>query len=72
MKPRAPRQPQTPFPTDEQLEQMGLVRCKTPGCSCWIDPINVPQRQCGEHQRSERRRRREEQFTNRPRIRQAA
>ena len=68
-----------PWPTPAQLQQMGLVRCKTDGCTTFVDPANVPQRQCTRHQQADRRRdqrrrwrQRDERFQHRPRVRTAA
>jgi hypothetical protein len=36
------RRPETPMPTDAQLQAMGFVRCRNAGCTCWIEPANVP------------------------------
>lgn len=30
------------WPTEAQLEQMGLVRCTERPCSTWVDPMVVP------------------------------
>lgn len=56
------------WPSVEQFQRMGLVRCQTDGCTVFVDPVNVPSRQCLAHQRAERQRRREQRFQNRPRI----
>lgn len=39
------------WPTDEQLKQMGLVRCPEDGCTTWLDPANVRGPYCMAHRR---------------------
>jgi hypothetical protein len=57
---RAPVAPQIPWPTPEQLQKMGLVRCEQAGCSVYVDPANLPARRCLKHGRPTR------QTTERP------
>lgn len=45
-----------PWPTSEQLEQMGLTRCEhEDGCSIYVDPANMPSRRCITHTRAQRK-----------------
>ena len=46
--------PPVRWPTPAMLEQAGFVRCKTDGCRVYLDPVNVPQRKCADHQRKDR------------------
>lgn len=52
---RPPRQPQIPWPTAFQLEHAGFVRCQSEGCSVFVDPVNVPEKACREHQARKQR-----------------
>lgn len=55
------------WPTSEQLEAMGLVRCEhEAGCSIYVDPANMPAKRCIRHGREQRRNR--SQQRRQPRV----
>lgn len=54
------RTDQIPWPTPEQLERFGMVRCRhEAGCGTYVNPLELRSGLCAQHARHARRERRE-------------
>ena len=63
--------PARPWPSPQQLQAMGFVKCASDHCRTHLDPVNSRSRFCQSCTREQRDKRRAERFHHRPRVHSA-